>query len=132
MQLPSSAPQNATVKKLVTFADVDDRKPGYAAAVRHTAVLSDGREIVLLDDRGWSSGRRDESETIDDLERFARMVVGPDEPWGGRTRAEMEAGHWTTLAKKLEDAGIDVDANTLRAVPHEVVLSDRLRSRVNG
>ena len=60
------------------------------------------------------------------------MVVGPDEPWGGRTRAEMEQGHWTTLAKKLEDAGIDTNASALKALPHEVVLSARLRSRVGG
>ena len=116
----------------MTFADVDDRQPGYAVSARHSAVLSDGREILLLDDRGWSSGRRDENETIQDLERFARMVVGPDEPWGGRTRAEMEEGHWATLATKLENAGIDTDANALKALPHEVVLSDRLRSRVGG
>jgi hypothetical protein len=121
-----------TVTHLVTFADVDDRQPGYAVSARHAAVLSDGREILLLDDRGWSSSRRDDSETIEDLERTARMVVGPDEPRGGRTRAEMEAGHWATLAKTLEQAGIHTDADTLKALPHEVVLGDRLRRRVSG
>jgi hypothetical protein len=120
-----------TVTHLVTFADVDDRQPGFAVSARHSAVLSDGREILLLDDRGWSSSRWDDSATIQDLEGTARMVVGPDEPRGARTRADMEAGHWTTLAATLANAGVKIDATTLGALPHEVVLSDRLRSLVS-
>ena len=49
-----------TVQGLETLADVDDRDPnGYSVSVRHDAVLSDGRQVVLLDDRGWSSSRSD-------------------------------------------------------------------------
>jgi len=122
-----------TVQGLLTLADLDDRDPnGYSVSVRHDAVLSDGRQVVLLDDRGWSSGRSVDGETVDEVKRTARMVVGPDEPAAGRTRAEMEANHWATLERKLENAGIRTDGVELKALPHEVVLSDRLRRRLKG
>jgi len=116
-----------TVQGLQTLVDLDERDPnGCSVSVRHDAVLSDGRQVVLLDDRGWTSSRWVDSETIDEVKRTARMVVGPDEPPSGRTRAEMEANHWATLEWKLENAGIRADGVELKALPHEVVLSDRL------
>lgn len=60
------------------------------------------------------------------------MVVGPDEPPASRTRAEMEADHWATLERKLENAGIRTEGVELKALPDEVVLSDRLRRRLKG
>jgi hypothetical protein len=120
-----------TVQGLLTLADLNDRHPN-AVSVRHDAVLSDGRRVVLLDGRGWSSSRWVDSETIDEVKRTARMVVGPDEPQAGRTRAETEADHWATLERKLEDAGISTNNVELKALPHEVVLSERLRRRVTG
>ena len=93
----------ATVTRLLTFvdiADADDDGPfaeRMSVRARHEAVLSDGRRVVLLDDRGWSGKvivgfsdetseqerRRVESlarwafETVEGMERDARSVVGP-------------------------------------------------------
>jgi hypothetical protein len=40
----------------------------------------------------------------------------------------MEAGHWNTLARTLGTHGVEVDAEALAALPHDVELSDRLRA----
>jgi hypothetical protein len=126
-------PPSGTVQGLLTLADLDDRDPnGYWVSVRHDAVLSDGRQVVLLDDRGWSTSRPVDERTIDEVERSAKTVVGPDEPPARRTRAEMEADHRATLERKLENAGIRTEGVELKALPHQVVLSDRLRRRLKG
>ena len=65
---------------------------------------------------------------MDDVVETSRVVVGPDEPFRGRSRAEMEAGHWNTLARTLGTHGVEVDAEALAALPHDVELSDRLRA----
>jgi hypothetical protein len=46
------------VARLVTFVDVDDRAGEarrMSVSARHEAALADGRRVLLLDDRGWSS-----------------------------------------------------------------------------
>ena len=118
--------------------DVDPRRISVSA--RHEAVLEDGSRLLLLDDRGWTEELRGAgAEGIDDLwaltpERdiveTARMVVGPDEPFGGRTQDDMETDHWNALAGILLAQGVVVDAGELRQLPHEVELSDRLRERL--
>jgi len=57
-------------------------------------------------------------------------VVGPDEPFDGRTQAEMEASHWDSLARVLQQKGVEVQAAVLRALPHEVRLSERVLARI--
>jgi hypothetical protein len=57
-------------------------------------------------------------------------VVGPDEPFGGRTRAAMEADHWDALARVLKQQGVAVEAAELKVLPHEVELSDRVLARI--
>ena len=119
-----------------TGGDVDPRRISVSA--RHEAVLEDGSRLLLLDDRGWTEELRGAAaEGIDDLwaltsERdiaeTARMVVGPDEPFGGRTQDDMETDHWNALAETLRAQGVVVDAGELRQLPHEVELSDRLRA----
>jgi hypothetical protein len=59
------------------------------------------------------------------MERTARDVVGPDEPFEGRTRAEIEASHWDSLARVLQQQGIEVGAAELRALRHHVELGRR-------
>ena len=118
--------------------DVDPRRISVSA--RHEAVLEDGSRLLLLDDRGWTEELRGASASaIDDLwaltperdiVKTARMVVGPDEPFGGRTREDMETDHWNALAENLRAQGVAVDAGELRQLPHEVELSDRLRARL--
>jgi hypothetical protein len=103
-------------------------------------VLEDGSRLLLLDDRGWTEELRGAgADEIDDLwaltpERdiveTARMVVGPDEPVGGRSQDDMETDHWNALAEILLAQGVVVDADELRQLPHDVELSDRLRARL--
>lgn len=119
-------------------ADVDPRRISVSA--RHEAVLEDGRRLLLLDDRGWTEELRGAgADEIDDLwaltpERdiveTARMVVGPDEPFGGRSQGDMETDHWNALTESLRAQGVVVDAGELRRLPHDVELSDRLRARL--
>jgi hypothetical protein len=134
------------VVRLVTIVDLRDDDAGPEARrmsvrARHEAELEDGRRVVLLDDRGWTSelfvtggGEPPEGiwadETVEEIARTARFVVGPDEPFAGRTRAEMDAGHWETLAGVLQREGTAVDHAGLAALPHDVELSHRLLARI--
>jgi hypothetical protein len=118
--------------------DVDRRSISVSA--RHEAVMDDGSRLLLLDDRGWSEGLRGAgADEIDDpwaltserdIAATARLVVGPDEPFGGRSQDDMENDHWNALAENLRAHGVAVDAGELRRLPHDVVLSDRLRARL--
>jgi hypothetical protein len=145
------------VARLVTFVDVDDGAGDarqMSVSARHDAVLTDGRRVLLLADRGWSSlsslsaawkgdvsdldsWREDQPDiwattSIEDIEETARAVVGPDEPFDGRSQEDVEAGHWTYLSEVLRQHGVVVDPLDLKRLPHEVVLSKRLLARVGG
>ena len=119
----------ADVTRLLTFVDLNDANPGFSVSALHQAVLADGRRVVLLDDRGWVSSRP--PAEVEEVVRTSRVVVGPDEPFGGLSRAETEAGHWNTLTRTLSAHGVEVDARALAALPHDVELSDRLRALLN-
>ena len=135
------------VARLVTCVDLRDDDAGPEARrmsvrARHEAELAGGRRIVLLDDRGWTgelfvAGGAEPphgiwaTETVEEIARTARFVVGPDEPFEGRTQAEMEAGHWQTLARVVQQEGVDVEPAELQALPHDVELSDRLLARLD-
>lgn len=143
------------VTRLVTFVDLaeevgDTRQMSFSA--RHEAVLSDGRRVLLLDDRGWTWSRlltafqagdasdRDarreqqpdvwDTTSVEDIEQTARMVVGPDEPFGGSSQEDAEQDHWAYLSDVLRQHGVVMDALDLRRLPHDVVLSERLLARV--
>jgi hypothetical protein len=121
------------VERLVTTADVDDGAPDDGhVAVRacHEAVLTDGRRLLLLDDRGWGSTAAWAAVSVPDVEETTRMVVGPDEPAEGGTWEESQAGHWAYVARRLHGHGLSVDPAELRRLPHDVVLGDRLRARI--
>ncbi len=103
-----------------------------SASVSVSAVLDDGRRIVLLDDRGWGTTGHWDATTIAEIEDTARAVAGPDEPIEGQTYEEAAAAHWAHLATLLGRQGVISDAGALRSVSHVVVLSDRLRARVES
>lgn len=101
----------------------------------HLAVLDDGRRLTLLDDRGWGAyGPADiwRRTSVGEVEDVARTVVGPDEPYGSRSAADMAADHWASLAATLRDHGVHVDAEMLSRLPHDVELTERLRARLTG
>ncbi|MEU9862244.1 hypothetical protein AB0D99_15355 [Streptomyces sp. NPDC047971] len=128
------------VTRLVTYVDLDKA----ATDAQHTsvtarleAVLADDRSLVLLNDRGWSwtaSAPTDAWSHIsaEEIEEEARTVVGPDEPTGGETHEQVAAGHWSFLAGILTQQGVDVEAQELAGLSHDVVLSEHLRARIRG
>jgi hypothetical protein len=95
---------------------------------------------VLLDDRGWSEalGGAGANEVADiwahrseqDIAEPARMVVGPDEPFDGRSQNDMETDHWNALADSLLVHGVGVEARELKHLPHDVVLAKALLARL--
>lgn len=117
------------VVRLLTFVDLDHGDAILSLSARHEAVLADGSRIVLLNDRGWTGSRR-ASVSEQEVVGTARMVVGPDEPFEGYTQADMEAGHWSTLADTLRAHGVEADADELRALPHDVEMSERVSALV--
>lgn len=58
------------------------------------------------------------------------MVVGPDEPPDGRSYEDEEAAHWAFLQQIAQRQGVVVDAAELKQLPHDVVLSHRILSRI--
>ncbi|MEO6144491.1 MAG: hypothetical protein ABIP19_10975 [Dermatophilaceae bacterium] len=122
--------------RLVTSVDVDvnfDASGRMSVSARHEAELVGGRRVLLLDDRGWSASGPSNiwaTTSVEDLVATTRMVVGPDEPFGGRSHEDMEAEHWVGLAEILRMQGVVADALELKQIPHEVVLSERLLARV--
>lgn len=106
-----------------------------AFSALHLAVLEDGRRLTLLDDRGWGvHGPPDiwHRMPVKQIEADARMVVGPDEPDGDCSDADMKANHWAYLAGILQRQGVLVAAADLSRLPHDVELSGRLRIRIAG
>ena len=128
----------AAVARLVTFVDVrDDVADAHTMSVsaRHEAVLADGRRLLLLGDRGWTSSSAGVADiwsetSAEEIERTARFVVGPDEPFDGRSQEDMEADHWAYLARVLRQHRVVVDATELRQLPHDVVLGQRVIARI--
>jgi hypothetical protein len=142
----------AVVVRLVTVVDVNDENSDahqMSVSARHEAELPDGRRVLLLDDRGWTSsaltawvGEAPDSESrpehldtwaltsVEDIDETARVVVGPDEPPEGRSPEDAETDHWSYLADVLRQQGVVVDALELKRLPHDVVLSERLLARI--
>lgn len=127
-----------SVISLVTFVDVVDQVADprrLSVSARHEAVLADGRRVLLLDDRGWSESGPPNIwalTSVEDIADTARVVVGPDEPFGEHSPEDMAEDHWAQLAGALEQQGIPVQASELSGLRHEVVLSERLRARIAG
>ncbi len=119
--------------RLVTYVDVDDTQGDGRVSVhaRHELEVSRERGVLLLDDRGWGSNARWTDTTVPDVEFQARTVVGPDEPFDTHTREQMAADHWRDLANVAQSHGVVISPSDLRALPHDVVLSERLLSRLN-
>jgi hypothetical protein len=122
-----------TVGRLVTYGDVADDRSNtqeISVALRHELELTDGRRVLLLDDRGWGSTGKWTDRSAKDIAETSRMVVGPDAPPAGRSEEDMEILHWTSLQEIAQRQGVAVNAAELRRLPHDVVLSERLLARI--
>lgn len=98
---------------------------GTSFRVREFALLSDGREVTLLDDRGWSTSARLDRIPITQLVRDVYNTVLPDD--AEETGEEHE---WQRFEQRLREAGVAVTIDGPRGLPYRVILSDRLRSRL--
>jgi hypothetical protein len=117
------------VLRLVTYAQlVELTATSLSVSLRHVARRADGREILLLDDRGFTYGssRGPAAPTRESVERDARVCVGPDEPTDGQTREHVDAAHRERIAGRLRAAGEQVDAAQVSRLAHDVVLDDAL------
>jgi hypothetical protein len=47
-----------------------------------------------------------------------------------RSRADTEASHWDYLTRILREQGVEVEAAELKALAHDVELSDRVLARI--
>jgi hypothetical protein len=124
------------VARLVTRVDTDDDDGSdprrMSVSARLDAELADGRSVVLLNDRGWSGTGGWAATSVEEIEETARVVVGPDEAFDDIPQEQMDASHWAFLSDKLRRQGVVTDPSKLRRLPHDVVLSERLRARVPG
>jgi len=92
-----------------------------------------GDRLLLLADRGWSAAGPPNIwavTSVEELADTARTVVGPDEPFGGRSQTDMDVDHWASLAAVLRRQGVDADPLELGRLPHDVVLSKQLLKRI--
>jgi hypothetical protein len=115
------------IERLITVVDLAG-PDGHSAWAHLHALLATGGRFVLLDDRGWGSGAAIAGASQREVENTARMVVGPDGPGPGETPEQMESLYWLSLERKLRDAGINIGADKLQRLPHDVEISKRLRS----
>jgi hypothetical protein len=121
------------LRRLITSADIDDRAddPAIVAIVaRHELELMDGRRVLLLDDRGWGSSRTWGELSVENFRRTTLMVVGPDASVEPHSQEDMNNLHWRTLQEIAQRSGTSVSAAELHLLPHDIVLSARLLSRI--
>jgi hypothetical protein len=115
----------ARVLRLVACGDLTGDPGGTSCSVREFATLSDGREITLLDDRGWTTTAPPDVILLAHVVRNIYNAVLPDD--AEETGEEHE---WQRFEQRLREAGIEVTVDELRALPYSVIL--RLRGESPG
>ncbi len=109
----------ATVVSLGAWGDLKEGSDGGTSCkVREFALLSDGREITLLDDRGWTTSAQLGGISLTHVVRNVYNVVLPDD--AEETGEEHE---WQRFEQRLREAGVAVTPDELRALPHRVIVS---------
>lgn len=127
-----------SVQHFETHADLsaDDGVPDdrhMAVDLVMEAVLNGGRHVTVLADRGWGASGPSgvwSYESAESVITTARMCVGPDEPAEGESHAQAEADYWASVVHLLSERGISATADDLAHLPHHVVLSDRVQTRL--
>jgi hypothetical protein len=91
---------------------------GTSCKVREFALLSDGREVTLLDDRGWTTSAPLGRISLAHVVRNVYNVVLPD-----NAEESGDEHEWQHFEQRLREAGIAVTGDELRALPYRVILS---------
>jgi hypothetical protein len=104
----------SVVARLVTLVDLRDEglEGQMSFSARQEAVLVDDRRVLLLDDRGWTSS-------------LVRAIAEPDSPQDVPDFWDVTSA-WAYLAGILRHQGVAADADELKGLPHDVVLSERV------
>jgi hypothetical protein len=109
----------ATAVSLVAWGDLEESPGGGTyCKVREFALLSDGREVTLLDDRGWTSTAPLDEISLTHVVRNVYTVVLPDD-----TEETGEDHEWQRFEERLREAGVAVSPDKLRALPYRVIVS---------
>lgn len=116
------------MRRFVSIVEIDGVEAGRNAglSVLHQAQLDDGRLLVVLDDRGWSTNQKCSMATASEIRETARMVVGPDEPLHGRSQADAVRGYWLFIQDILARQDVAVPLDELQRLPHDVVFGPKL------
>ena len=103
-------------------------KRHHSFTVCEFALLDNRERVTLHSERGYfghaSSGSIWAAMTVEEITRDVLNVVLPDPEDG-------EEHPWEWLAELAQAHGIDVNADDLRQVPYEVVLTERLLQRLS-
>ena len=92
----------ATVVSLGAWGDIEEGSGGgTSCTVREFALLSDGREVTLLDDRGWTMFAPLGEISLTHVVRNVYNVVLPDD--AEETGEEHE---WQRFEQRLREAGV--------------------------
>ena len=126
----------ATVIRLVTHVELNEARTTpeqLDVSARLEAELSDGRALVLLDDRGWAESALGGGDirahlTAESLAEDARTVVGLVAVRLVGAHEQAATAYWTVLAERLASRGVRADPTGLASLPHDVVLGARLRA----
>lgn len=107
------------VVSLAARGDINENaRGGTSCSVREFALLSDGREVTLLDDRGWGTSARLADLSLSHAVRNILTAVLPDD--ADQTGDEHE---WEHFEERLREAGVPVSPGELRTLPYRVTLS---------
>lgn len=110
---------SATVVSLGARGDITEAQGGgTSCSVHEFALLSDGREVTLLDGRGWVTSAPLGEISLAHAVRNVFNAVLPDD--AEQTGEEHE---WRHFQGSLADAGVTVTLDELRALPYRVTLS---------
>ena len=98
---------------------------GTSCKVREFALLSDGREVTLLDDRGWGTSAPLGEISVAHVVRNVYNAVLPD-----NAEETGEEHEWQRFVQRLLEAGVAITPDELRALPYRVILSLQSRLRL--
>jgi hypothetical protein len=118
--------------ELVDPDDYTGSPGGTSFRVVEYAVLSDGRRITLLDDRGWTQWCIGQEAApapplrAEDVRQNALNVVLPDD-----AETSGEDHEWAWFVERLRAAGVHTDRDELRGLPYDVVFGERLQAELD-